>query len=73
MSRFLNNLFKRLTTIKNKPRRLCAPPQLTYLEDRIVPAVPFSPAFPHALSINAPGSNVTSSASFTVTFNQPVI
>ncbi|MFN6050857.1 MAG: hypothetical protein ACK47R_08490, partial [Planctomycetia bacterium] len=35
--------------------------------------VPFSPAFPHALSINAPGSAVTNSASFTVTFNQPVI
>ena len=38
----------------------------------ITPPVPFSPAFPHALSINAPGSAVTSSASFTVTFNQPV-
>ncbi|RLS25448.1 MAG: hypothetical protein DWH70_05185 [Planctomycetota bacterium] len=38
----------------------------------ITPAVPFSPAFPHALSINAPGSAVTDSASFTVTFNQPV-
>ena len=38
----------------------------------ITPAVPFSPAFPHALSINAPGSAVTNSASFTVTFNQPV-
>jgi len=38
----------------------------------ITPPVPFSPAFPHALSINAPGSAVTDSASFTVTFNQPV-
>ena len=38
MSRFLNNLFKRLTTFKNKPRRLYTPPQLTYLEDRITPA-----------------------------------
>lgn len=37
MSRFLNNLFKRLTSIKNKPRRLYTP-QLTYLEDRINPA-----------------------------------
>ena len=36
------------------------------------PAVPFSPAFPHALSINAPGGSVTESASFTVTFNQSV-
>ncbi len=43
------------------------------LEDRIVPAVPFSPAFPHALSITPPSGNVTSSANFTVTFNQPVI
>ena len=36
------------------------------------PAVRFSPAFPHALSITAPGSGVTDSASFTVTFNQSV-
>jgi len=38
----------------------------------LAPAVPFSPAFPHALSINAPGGTVTTSAAFTVTFNQPV-
>jgi len=36
------------------------------------PPEPFSPSFPHALSINAPVSVVGSSASFTVTFNQPV-
>ena len=36
------------------------------------PAVPFSPAFPNVLSINAPGSAVTNSAAFTVTFNQSV-
>ncbi|WP_341882121.1 FG-GAP-like repeat-containing protein [Synechococcus sp. UW140] len=36
------------------------------------PAEPFAPAFPHAISINAPGSVVGTSASFTVTFNQPV-
>jgi hypothetical protein len=38
----------------------------------VKPAVRFSPAFPHALSITAPGSGVTTSASFTVTFNQSV-
>jgi len=36
------------------------------------PAGAFSPAFPHALSINAPGGSVSESASFTVTFNQSV-
>ena len=36
------------------------------------PAEPFAPAFPHAISIMAPGSVVGTSASFTVTFNQPV-
>ena len=36
------------------------------------PAEPFSPAFPHAISITAPGSTVGASASFTVTFNQLV-
>ena len=45
--------------------------ELLGLEDRIVPAVPFSPAFPHALSITA-GSSTSTSAAFTVTFNQPV-
>jgi IPT/TIG domain/FG-GAP-like repeat len=45
MSRFLNNLFKRLTTIKNKPRRLYTPPQLTYLEDRITPVGGMSNTF----------------------------
>ena len=69
---FLNafkNLFTSKTALKGIRRRL----ELLGLEDRIVPAVPFSPAFPHALSINASGSAVTTSASFTVTFNQPVI
>ena len=36
------------------------------------PAVPFSPAFPHALSITTGSGVVADSASFTVTFNQPV-
>ena len=47
--------------------------ELLGLEDRIVPAVPFSPAFPHALSITTGSGAVTTSASFTVTFNQAVI
>ena len=38
----------------------------------VKPAVRFSPAFPRALSINGPGSTVTNSASFSVTFNQSV-
>ena len=68
----LKNLFtsktNRTALKKGLPRRL----EFLGLEDRIVPAVPFSPAFPHALSITTPGSSVTTSASFTVTFNQPV-
>ena len=70
---FLNafkNLFTSKTALKKGIRRRL---ELLGLEDRIVPAVPFSPSFPNALSINAPGSSVTNSASFTVTFNQPVI
>ena len=71
------NAFKNLFTSKTSKavlnkgirRRL----ELLGLEDRIVPAVPFSPAFPHALSINTGSGAVTTSASFTVTFNQPVI
>ncbi|MBJ7497714.1 MAG: hypothetical protein JHD20_14740, partial [Gemmataceae bacterium] len=47
--------------------------QLLQFEDRIVPAVPFSPAFPNALSITTGSGTGTSSASFTVTFNQNVI
>ncbi|MFN6053982.1 MAG: FG-GAP repeat domain-containing protein, partial [Planctomycetia bacterium] len=61
------------TAKENKKKNSSIQIQLQPLEDRLVPAVPFSPAFPHALSINAPGSAVTNSASFTVTFNQPVI
>jgi hypothetical protein len=38
-----------------------------------LPARPFSPAFPHALSITTGSGAVATSASFTVTFNQPVI
>ena len=69
---FLNvfkNLFTSKTALKKGIRRRL---QLLGLEERVVPAVPFSPAFPHALSINAPGSAVTNSAAFTVTFNQSV-
>ena len=69
------NAFKNLfspkatkTALKKGIRRRL---ELLGLEDRIVPAVPFSPAFPHALSINS-GSSTSTSASFTVTFNQPV-
>ena len=43
------------------------------LEDRIVPAIPFSPAFPHALSITTGERPASNSTSFEVTFNQPVI
>ena len=57
------------TALKKEIRRRL---ELLGLEDRIVPAVPFSPAFPHALSITA-GSSTSTSAAFTVTFNQPVI
>ena len=47
---------------------------LLSLEDRIVPAVPFSPAFPYTVSINAAGSSpITSSGSFTVTFSKAVV
>ena len=56
------------TSGKSRLRKL----ELLNLEERIPPAVPFSPAFPNALSINAPGSAVTNSAAFTVTFNQSV-
>ena len=69
---FLNvfkNLFTSKTALKKGIRRRL---ELLNLEERVVPAVPFSPAFPHALSINAPGSAVTNSAAFTVTFNQSV-
>ncbi len=65
-----NKVFSRNTQPeKKKTARI----QLLPLEDRLVPAVPFSPAFPHALSITAGGGTVSNSASFTVTFNQPVI
>ena len=61
------------STIKQKSINTAPKLSLLPLEERIVPAVPFAPAFPHALSINAPGSTVTNSASFSVTFNQPVV
>ena len=71
------NAFKNLftpkatkTALKKGIRRRL---ELLGLENRIVPAVPFSPAFPHALSITTGSGAVTTSASFTVTFNQPVI
>jgi hypothetical protein len=54
---FLNtfkNLFTSNKALKGIRRRL----ELLGLEDRIVPAVPFSPAFPHALSINAGGERL---------------
>ena len=69
--------FRRLFNITHnrKARRASASSKLELLkfEDRIVPAVPFSPAFPHALSIATPSGSVATSASFAVTFNQPVI
>ena len=46
--------------------------ELLNLEERVVPAVPFSPAFPNALSITTGSGAVINSASFTVTFNQSV-
>ena len=38
-----------------------------------LPATPFSTAFPHVLSITTGSGSVTNSASFAVTFNQPII
>ena len=71
------NAFRRLfSKSKNRNARRSSPlPQLELFrfEDRIVPAVPFSPAFPNALSITTGNGTVATSASFTVTFNQPVI
>ena len=46
--------------------------ELLGLEQRITPAVPFSPAFPNALSITTGSGAIVTSASFTVTFNQSV-
>ena len=73
----LLNAFRRLfsNAQNRKARRASSIPRLELLkfEDRIVPAVPFSPAFPNALSITAGSGAVTNSASFIVTFNQPVI
>ncbi|MFM7097556.1 MAG: FG-GAP repeat domain-containing protein [Gemmataceae bacterium] len=62
----------------NQNRKARRPSNSVYLdlfefEDRLVPAVPFSPSFPNVLSINAPGSTITNTASFSVIFNQPVI
>ena len=71
------NAFRKLfsNSQNRKARRASGLPRLELFrfEDRIVPAVPFSPAFPNALSITAGSGAVTNSASFTVTFNQPVI
>ena len=71
------NAFKNLftpkatkTALKKGIRRRL---ELLGLEERIVPAVPFSPAFPHALSITTGSGAATTSASFSVTFNQSVI
>ena len=61
------------STTKSNWKKATSKLFLISLEDRIVPAVPFSSAFPHALSITNSGVTVTSSTSFTVTFNQPVI
>jgi len=73
----LLNTFRRLfSNSQNRKARRASGlprPQLLRFEDRIVPAVPFSPAFPHALSITTGSGSVATSASFTVTFNQPVI
>jgi len=62
--------FKTNKSLLNKGirRRL----ELLGLEERITPAVPFSPAFPNAIFITTGSGPVTTSASFTVTFNQSV-
>ena len=72
---FLNTFKNLFTTKTNKTplkkgirRKL----ELLGLEERVVPAVPFSPAFPNALSITTGSGAVTNSAAFTVTFNQSV-
>ena len=39
MSNFLRHIFKRLTTSKSRPSHFLIPPQLTYLEERITPAL----------------------------------
>lgn len=76
---WLRSIFSRSRTnpgkrTKHKP--LFQPLQLLTLEDRIVPAMPFSPAFPHAISIitstGSSGAPASSTAPFTVTFNSPV-
>ena len=73
----LRKIFKKMFNVNwgnVKPSPAQRPkPQLLQFEDRIVPAVPFSPAFPNALSITTGSGTGTNSASFSVTFNQPVI
>lgn len=44
---------------KSKGKKATSKLSLVPLEDRIVPAVPFSPAFPYALSITNSGGTVT--------------
>ena len=73
---FLRKAFSFNKAIKRPLAAYRIIPQLFKLEDRIVPAVPFSPAFPHALSINtstgSSGESAITSAAFTVTFNTEV-
>ena len=70
------NAFKKLFTPKTTKialkKGIRGRLELLGLEERVVPAVPFSPAFPHALSITTGSGAVTKSAAFTVTFNQSV-
>ena len=72
---WIRAIFTKVFSRNTKPeKKKTARIQLLPLEDRIVPAVPFSPAFPYAVSINLAGSSpITNSGSFTVTFNQDVV
>jgi len=72
----LTNVFRPrgVSTPRRRSRRPGQQISLESLELRqMLSAVPFSPAFPHALSITTGSGVVADSASFTVTFNQPVI
>ena len=69
------NTFSKLLELGTKSKKYCSYKALDLfsLEDRIVPAFPFSPAYPHISSIVTGNAPVSNTASFTVTFNQPVI
>ena len=55
---WIRAIFTKVFSRNTKPeKKKTARFQLLPLEDRIVPAVPFSPAFPYAVSINLAGSS----------------